>query len=77
MTRMYAIVWRYSRSKGIRKRWLTPQQTTEVIAVTNVTATPIPIALSLFFDTPMNGQRPMNCTSMKFWIKTYVMTIPM
>jgi hypothetical protein len=30
---------------------------------TKVVAMPMPSALSIFFDTPMNGQRPRNLTS--------------
>ena len=37
--------------------------------MTNVTARPIPTAVSLFFDTPRNGQIPRNCEKMKLFVR--------
>ncbi|GEK14761.1 hypothetical protein AFI02nite_27970 [Aliivibrio fischeri] len=37
---------------------------------TNVVANPIPIALSSFLDTPINGQSPKNLTSTKLFTRT-------
>jgi hypothetical protein len=43
--------------------------------VTKVTEAPIPMAFSLFFETPMKGQTPRNCTRMKLLMKIKVISI--
>ncbi len=51
------------------------QVTTEATVVTKVTEAPIPMAFSLFLETPMNGQSPKNCTRMKLLININVINI--
>jgi hypothetical protein len=41
----------------------------EAIPMTKVTAIPIPIADSLFLETPMNGHNPKNWVRMKLLMK--------
>jgi hypothetical protein len=48
---------------------------TDATVVTKVTEAPIPIAFSLFFETPMKGHMPKNCEKMKLLIKIKVNSI--
>ena len=41
----------------------------EARAMTKVTATPMPRAVSVFLDTPMKGQMPKNFTKMKLLVR--------
>ena len=47
----------------------TAQVTMEARAMTKVTATPMPRAVSVFLDTPMKGQMPRNFTKMKLLVR--------
>jgi hypothetical protein len=49
--------------------------TIDDIAMTKVTAKPIPIADSVFLETPINGHSPRNWVRMKLLIKTNVIKI--
>ena len=44
---------------------------------TNVTAMPMPIAVSIFFDTPRKGQMPRNCDRTMLLTKTAAMKMMM
>ena len=66
MTRMNTTVCMYTRFSGTSRNSLTAQVAAEAMPMTNVTAMPMPRAVSCFFDTPINGQMPMNFTRMKF-----------
>ena len=43
---------------------------------TKVTASPIPIAVSTFFETPRKGQIPRNCDNTTLLTKMATMMIP-
>ena len=45
------------------------------IAMTNVTAAPMPIEVSTFDDTPKKGQMPRNCASTTLFTKMAPMMI--
>jgi len=59
MTRMNASVCMYAMSSDTSS-WRTKYVMTEASVITNVTAMPMPNAVSVFFETPRNGQMPMN-----------------
>jgi hypothetical protein len=42
----------------------------EATAITKITATPIPMAVFIFLDTPRKGQIPKNLTRTKFSMST-------
>ena len=58
MTRMKATVCIYCRFSFTRIRLYTAQQAAEAMAMTKVTAMPMPRAVSIFLETPMKGQMP-------------------
>ena len=58
MTRINAMVFRYVSSSGTRMKWYTSQVNRDASAMTNMTAMPMPAAVSTLLDTPRNGQQP-------------------
>ena len=64
MTRMNAMVCMYCRSSGSRMKYCTAQVTALASAMTNTTAMPMPMAVSVFLETPKNEQQPRNWTRM-------------
>ena len=75
MMRIRATVCMYSSFRGTSSQALAAQVAAEAMAITKVTASPMPRAVSIFFDTPINGQMPMNFTRMKFSVSTAVRTM--
>ena len=58
ITRIKATVCMYPRFRGWSTKLSTAQQAAEAMAITKVTAMPIPRAVSIFLDTPIKGQMP-------------------
>ena len=61
---MNAMVCMYSKPSGSRMKYHTAQETALASAITNTTAMPIPMAVSVFLETPKNEQQPRNWTRM-------------
>ena len=61
--------------KTSRTYFCTRKVTIVAIAKTNVTAAPIPIAVSTFFDTPKKGQIPKNCDNTTLLTNTAAINI--
>jgi hypothetical protein len=68
MTTMNEIRLRYGASIAARSR-LMPQTHVDVTSMTNVTAAPMRVAVSIFPDTPRNGQIPRKYASTKLLTK--------
>ena len=58
------MVCMYCRFSGSRMKYCTAQVTALDRAITNTTAMPMPIAVSVFLETPKNEQQPRNWTRM-------------
>ena len=52
------MVFRYSSESGTSTRSYSSFVNSEAIAITNVTAMPMPAAVSTLLETPRNGQHP-------------------
>ncbi len=61
---------------GVRIQCTIIQVTTPDTVITNVTAQPMPKAMSTLRDTPRNGQMPRNVEKTKLLISTTPMKIP-
>ncbi len=69
MTRIKAMVCRYSIPNGIRMKYWINQVTTVATVMTKVTAIPMPRAVSTFLETPRKGQMPRNRARTKLLTK--------
>jgi hypothetical protein len=63
---MYATVCMNSRFSGTSRNSLTSQQNMDATPHYEDNASPMPSAVSIFFETPMNGHMPRNFTRIKF-----------
>ncbi len=70
MTRMNAIVCRYSSPSGFSRNSCTAHVAADANVMTNMTAAPMPAAVFIFLDTPRNGQIPRNLTTTKLFMNT-------
>jgi len=68
-------IYIYKISNGIRIYSVIIQVAIDARTITKVTAAPMLTALPSFLDTPKNGQRPRNLTSMKLLIRAIPMNI--
>jgi len=69
------MVWRYCRSNGVRINFWMFHVTADATVMTKITAMPMPVAVSILLDTPMNGQSPRNRASTKLLTNTVLMMI--
>src|SRR6056297_4010636 len=69
ITRMKAMVCRYSMPKGFSRKYWINQVTTVATVITKVTAMPMPSAVSTFLETPMKGQIPRKRANTKLLTK--------
>ena len=60
ITRMNDKVWRYCKPNGSSTYFCTSHVMMVAKVKTKAMAPPIPMAVSIFFDTPKNGQIPRN-----------------
>ena len=75
ITSMNAIVCINPNPKGVSRYACSRYVTIVDISITKVTAAPIPMAESIFWDTPKKGQMPRNCDRMILLTNTAVMNI--
>ncbi len=75
ITRIKATVSRNSMFNGTRINVKTIQEIIPAKVMTNITAMPIPIAVSTFLETPKKGQIPKKRITMKLFIKIALINI--
>ena len=68
ITRMKAIVCKYSKCSGTSTRAYTRFVAILASVITKITAAPIPMEVSTFLETPRNGHRPWN------WLRMMLLT---
>jgi hypothetical protein len=70
MTKIKTIVCKYPRFQGSRTNVNIIHVITEARVMTKTTAIPIPIAVSIFLETPKKGQMPRNRLRTKLFTRT-------
>ena len=75
MTRMKAMVCRYSRPAGTSTYVCTSHVTSVASTMTKATAADMPSDVSIFLETPRKGQMPRNCANTMLLTKMALMKI--